>query len=102
MAGQRKSVDMTQGSIWKLLLSFALPLLTGQVFQQLYSTVDSIVVGRFVGKEALAAIGSTGSLINSLIGFFTGLSTGAGVVISQAFGAKDEKACMMQCTPPCS
>ena len=91
MAGQRKSVDMTQGSIWKLLLSFALPLLIGQVFQQLYSTVDSIVVGRFVGKEALAAIGSTGSLINSLIGFFTGLSTGAGVVISQAFGAKDEK-----------
>lgn len=91
MAGQRKSVDMTQGSIWKLLFSFALPLLIGQVFQQLYSTVDSIVVGRFVGKEALAAIGSTGSLINSLIGFFTGLSTGAGVVISQAFGAKDEK-----------
>ena len=91
MAGQRKSVDMTQGSIAKLLLAFALPMLIGQIFQQLYSTVDSVVVGRFVGKEALAAVGSTGSVINSLIGFFTGLAMGAGVVISQFFGAKDEK-----------
>lgn len=91
MAKQRKSVDMTQGNIWKLLLSFALPMLVGQIFQQLYSTVDSVVVGRFVGKEALAAIGSTGSIINSLIGFFTGLAMGAGVVISQSFGAKDDQ-----------
>ena len=91
MAKQRKSVDMTQGTIWKLLLSFAVPMLIGQIFQQLYSAVDSVVVGRFVGKEALAAVGSTGSVINSLIGFFTGLAMGAGVVISQSFGAKDEK-----------
>ena len=91
MAGQRRSVDMTQGSISRLLLSFALPMLIGQVFQQLYSTVDSVVVGRFVGKEALAAVGSTGSVINSLIGFFTGLAMGAGVVISQFFGARDHK-----------
>ena len=91
MAGQRRSVDMTQGSIIRLLLAFALPMLIGQIFQQLYSTVDSVVVGRFVGKEALAAVGSTGSVINSLIGFFTGLAMGAGVVISQYFGAKDEK-----------
>ena len=82
---------MTQGSIIHLLLAFALPMLIGQIFQQLYSTVDSVVVGRFVGKEALAAVGSTGSIINSLIGFFTGLAMGAGVVISQYFGAKDEK-----------
>ena len=82
---------MTQGSIIRLLLAFALPMLIGQIFQQLYSTVDSVVVGRFVGKEALAAVGSTGSVINSLIGFFTGLAMGAGVVISQYFGAKDEK-----------
>ena len=81
---------MTQGSIIRLLLAFALPMLIGQIFQQLYSTVDSVVVGRFVGKEALAAVGSTGSIINSLIGFFTGLAMGAGVVISQYFGAKDE------------
>ena len=91
MARQNKSVDMTQGTIWKLLVSFALPLLIGQIFQQLYGTVDSIVVGRFVGKEALAAVGSTSSLINALIGFFSGLSVGAGVVISQYFGAKDPR-----------
>lgn len=91
MSKDRKSVDMTQGTIWKLLLSFAVPMLIGQIFQQLYSAVDSVVVGRFVGKEALAAVGSTGSVINSLIGFFTGLAMGAGVVISQSFGAKDEK-----------
>ena len=68
---------MTQGSIWKQLLLFSLPLMAGNLFQQLYNTVDSIVVGNFVGKEALAAVGSVGPIINSLIGFFMGLSTGA-------------------------
>lgn len=83
---------MTQGSIWKQLLLFSLPLMAGNLFQQLYNTVDSIVVGNFVGKEALAAVGSVGPIINSLIGFFMGLSTGAGVIISQYYGAKtDEK-----------
>lgn len=91
MAIQRRSVDMTSGTIWKLLLSFALPMLIGQVFQLLYSTVDSVVVGRFVGKEALAAVGSTSSIINAMIGFFTGMAMGAGVVISQSFGARDTK-----------
>lgn len=81
--------DMTQGVIWKQLLLFALPLMAGNLFQQLYNTVDSIVVGNFVGKEALAAVGSVGPIINSLIGFFMGMSTGAGVVISQAYGAKN-------------
>lgn len=83
-----KDMDMTQGVIWKQLLLFALPLMVGNIFQQFYNTVDSIVVGNFVGKEALAAVGSVGPVINSLIGFFMGLATGAGVVISQAYGAK--------------
>lgn len=65
-----KARDMTQGSIWKQLLLFSLPLMAGNLFQQLYNTVDSIVVGNFVGKEALAAVGSVGPIINSLIGFF--------------------------------
>lgn len=82
---------MTQGVIWKQLLLFALPLMIGNVFQQLYNTVDSIVVGNFVGKEALAAVGSVGPIINSLIGFFMGLATGAGVVISQAYGAQNDE-----------
>jgi len=87
----KKSVDMTQGPIMKHLIVFAFPLLIGQIFQQLYNTVDSVVVGQFVGKQALAAVGSTGSVINALIGFFSGLSMGAGVVISQCFGAKDKR-----------
>lgn len=91
MAENKKSVDMTQGSIWRHLMTFAVPLLIGQIFQQLYNTVDSVVVGRFVGKQALAAVGATGNIINALIGFFSGLSMGAGVVISQCFGAKDKK-----------
>ena len=91
MQKSKREMDMTQGVIWKQLILFALPLLAGNVFQQFYNTVDSIVVGNFVGKEALAAVGSVGPIINSMIGFFLGLSTGAGVVISQAFGAKNEE-----------
>ena len=87
----RHDTDMTTGSVWKHLILFALPLLLGNVFQQLYNTVDSIVVGNCVGKEALAAVGTTGSIINTIIGFFMGLSTGASVVISQYYGAKDEE-----------
>lgn len=86
-----RDLDMTQGVIWKQLLIFALPLMVGNIFQQLYNTVDSIVVGNFVGKEALAAVGSVSPIITSLIGFFIGLSAGAGVVISQAYGAKDDE-----------
>lgn len=90
MFGKRGNIDMTQGVIWKQLVTFAIPMLMGFIFQQLYNTVDSIVVGNFVGKEALAAVGSTGSIINTLIGFFMGLSTGASVVISRLFGAHDD------------
>lgn len=85
---KKKDTDMTEGVIWKQLLWFALPLMVGNVFQQFYNTVDSIVVGNFVGKEALAAVGSVGSIINSVIGFFGGLATGASVVIAQTMGRK--------------
>ncbi|MBR3009137.1 MAG: MATE family efflux transporter [Stomatobaculum sp.] len=82
---------MTRGPILKQLLLFAVPLLFGNIFQMLYNTVDSIVVGNFVGKEALAAVGSTTMIINMLVFFFNGFSVGAGVVIGQRFGAKEEK-----------
>lgn len=85
------SMDMTVGAILPKLLLFALPLLLGNVFQLLYNTVDTIVVGRFVGTEALAAVGSTTVMVNTMVFFFNGLSIGAGVVISQNFGAKDLK-----------
>ena len=82
-----KSQKMTEGNITRLLVMFALPLFVGNLFQQFYNTVDSIVVGNFVSKTALAAVGSTDCIINTIIGFFTGLSTGAGVVIAHSFGA---------------
>ncbi len=87
---KRGDTDMTEGSTVRLLIVFAIPLLIGNLFQQLYSTVDSVIVGNFVGKQALAAVGCTTSIINSLIGLFMGLSSGAGVVISQYYGAHDE------------
>lgn len=86
----RKSTLMTEGNIWKKLLLFALPLMFGNVFQQLYNTVDSIVVGNFVGKEALAGIGTVSPITSMFIGLCSGLSLGACVVISQHFGARDE------------
>ncbi|MDY3285611.1 MAG: MATE family efflux transporter [Eubacteriales bacterium] len=87
----RGDADMTQGVIWKQLLQFSIPMAIGLLFQQLYNTVDTVVVGRFVGKEALAAVGSTGSIVNMLVGLCAGLSTGAGVVISQTYGAHDDE-----------
>ena len=87
-----KSQKMTEGNITKLLITFALPLFVGNLFQQFYNTVDSIVVGNFVSKTALAAVGSTDCIINTIIGFFTGLSTGAGVVIAHSFGSGNDKA----------
>lgn len=88
---KRHDTDMTVGSIPRLLISFALPLLVGNLFQQLYNTVDSMVVGKCVSRQALAAVGCTGPIINALIGLFAGLSSGAGVVISQYYGAKDRE-----------
>lgn len=80
---------MTSGSIGKRMMFFALPLLLGNLFQQLYNTVDSLIVGNFLGSSALAAISSSGSFIFMLIGFLSGISAGAGVVISQYFRAED-------------
>lgn len=82
------SMLMTEGVIWKQLIFFSIPLLIGNLFQQLYNTVDSIVVGRFIGSEALAAVGSSTPLINLIIGMFMGIAVGAGVIISQYYGAK--------------
>lgn len=86
-----KENSMTSGNILKQLVLFSLPLLLGNLFQQLYNTVDSVIVGNFVGKSALAAVGASAPIINMLVGFFMGLATGASVVISQYYGAKDEK-----------
>lgn len=83
--------SITEGVIWKQLLAFFFPILLGSFFQQLYNTADAIIVGKFVGKEALAAVGgSTGSLINLIVGFFTGLASGATVIISQYYGARQD------------
>lgn len=83
---------MTSGTIWKQILGFSVPMAVGLLFQQLYNTVDTIVVGQYVGKEALAAVGSTGSIINTLVGICAGLATGSSVVIAQDYGAHDHKA----------
>ncbi len=84
-----KRIDMTTGSIWKCMVSFAIPVFIGHLFQQLYNTADSIIVGNFVGKEALAAVSSSGNLIFMMTGFFMGLCMGAGVIISRYLGARD-------------
>ena len=85
------TVSITEGTIWKAILSFFFPILFGTFFQQLYNTVDAVVVGRVVGKEALAAVGGGVAVyVNLLVGFFVGLSSGASVIISQFYGAKKE------------
>lgn len=88
---KRNDVDMTQGSILKSILLFAFPLLIGNLFQQLYNMVDAWVVGQSGHNGAYAAVGSVGPIINILIGFFVGLSSGTTVVVSQFYGAKEEK-----------
>ena len=87
-----KAVEpMTSGTIWKRLTFFALPLFLGNLFQQLYNTVDSLIVGNFLGSSALAAVSSSGSLIFRLIGFLSGIAGGAGVVVARLFGAEDNE-----------
>ena len=87
----KKQELMTEGTIWKKILVFAVPLIIGNLLQQMYSAIDSIIVGHYVGKSALAAVGSSTSIINLLIAFSQGASVGAGVVISQYMGARDKK-----------
>lgn len=89
MKRKRRNQLMTEGSAWKNLLIFSIPLLVGNLFQQLYNTADSVVVGNYIGKEALAAVGSSNSLINLIVGLFMGIATGSGVIISKYYGAKD-------------
>ena len=84
-----KGTKLLEGSIWKGIVAFAIPLFLGNLFQQLYNTVDSLIVGNFLGSDALAAVSSSGSLIFLLVGFFNGIAVGAGVVISKYFGARD-------------
>ncbi len=84
-------VDMTEGSPWKKIVLFAVPMLVGNIAQQLYNTVDSVVVGNYVGDNALAAVGSAGPILNLLIVLFVGISVGAGIMVSQYFGAKERE-----------
>lgn len=87
----RRDIDMTEGNIWTHMIRFSVPMAIGLLFQQLYNTVDTLVVGQFVGKQAQAAVGSTGSIINTVVGFCAGLAAGASVVISQRYGAHDDE-----------
>ena len=89
MAVSQKS--MTQGTIWKQMVVFALPIFFSNLFQQLYNAADSLIVGNFLGSEALAAVSSSGNLIFMMIGLFNGIALGAGVVISRYFGAQDHE-----------
>ena len=88
---ENHSTLLTEGSIWKKIILFAIPVFWGNVFQQLYTIVDSLIVGNFIGNDALAAVSSSGNLIFLMVGFFNGIAMGAGVVISKYFGAKDYK-----------
>ena len=84
--------QITEGVIWQQLLIFFFPIVVGTLFQQLYNTVDAVIVGRFVGKQALASVGGSAAVLSNLIiGFFTGLSAGATVIISQHYGAKNTR-----------
>ena len=87
-----KQTDILTGSIPKQLLLFFLPIWFGTLFQQLYNTADTLIVGNFVGTNALAAVGATGPFVNLLVGLFVGLCSGAGVVIAQSWGAHDPDA----------
>ena len=87
-----KQTDILTGSIPKQLLLFFLPIWFGTLFQQLYNTADTLIVGNFVGTNALAAVGATGTFVNLLVGLFVGLCSGAGVVIAQSWGAHDPEA----------
>lgn len=90
-SNETREHSITEGVIWKPLLLFFFPILFGTFFQQFYTTIDTIIVGRGVGKQALAAVGVCAPFINLLVGFFTGLSSGAGVVISQHYGARQRE-----------
>ncbi len=87
--GDDKAVDFSSGPIGRSIIAFSIPLLLGNLFQQLYNAADTLIVGNFLGAEALAAVSSSGTLIFMMVGFFNGMAVGAGVVISHSFGAGD-------------
>lgn len=91
MSQSISSTSMTEGSIWKKITFFAFPLFMSSLFQQLYNVADSLIVGNFLGSDALAAVSSSGSVIFLMIGFFNGLSAGAGVVVARYYGSKDKE-----------
>ena len=90
-ATAEKTTLMTEGSIGRKIIAFALPLFLGNLFQQLYNTADSLIVGNFLGSNALAAVSSSGNLIFLMVGFFHGIAAGAGVVIARYYGARELK-----------
>ena len=83
--------DMTVGRPWKRIMEFSIPMLIGNIAQQLYNTADSVIVGKYVGDDALSAVGSAMPILNLLLALFVGISTGAGIVVSQSFGARDRE-----------
>ena len=85
------ATDMTIGTPWKRILEFSIPMILGNIAQQLYNTADTVIVGMYVGDDALSAVGSAAPILNLLLALFVGVSTGAGIVISQAFGARDRE-----------
>lgn len=91
LSDRKNQVSLTEGPIWKQIIMFTIPLLLGNIFQQMYNAADSIIVGNFLGSSALAAVGSSSSVINLLVSAFMGISVGAGVVISKYYGGKDEQ-----------
>lgn len=91
MRKEQKTILMTEGVIWRQIFLFSIPLILGNLLQQMYNTMDSVIVGNFVGSDALAAVGASSSLLYLLIAFSTGAATGAGVVVAQLYGAGDEK-----------
>ena len=91
MQNEKPATLLTEGSIWRKIIAFAVPIFFGNLFQQLYNTADSLIVGNFVGSDALAAVSSSGNLIFLMVGFFSGISMGAGVVIARYYGARSGK-----------
>lgn len=91
MKGTKSSTLLTEGIIWKKIIAFAIPIFLGNLFQQLYNTADSLIVGNFIGSEALAAVSSSGNLIFLMVGFFNGIAMGAGVVIARYYGARKKE-----------
>ena len=92
-------IDMTKGNPMKIILLFSIPVLMGNLFQQFYNMVDTVIVGQYLGSKALAAVGSTGCIMFLVLGFANGIAQGFGVMASHAFGAKKEKL-LKHCTIP--